>query len=110
MSSTRIARSIGRARIETCSLCLGTNCAPRIARSIGRARIETYGLRGPSWRSIVSPDQLGGRGLKRAELLHEGFGYGVSPDQLVGRGLKRDDGRALVQPIGYRPINWSGAD
>ena len=40
---------------------------PRIARSIGRARIETSHACRTWWSSYVSPDQLVGRGLKRIE-------------------------------------------
>ena len=82
----RIARSIGRARIET--RWLGSRARDRagIARSIGRARIETHERR--RWvRSTV-----------------------VSPDQLVGRGLKPSRYCSCDFVTLYRPINWSGAD
>ena len=105
-----------------------------IARSIGRARIETSRARHATRTPQVSPDQLVGRGLKRMADLTTLQGWLVSPDQLVGRGLKRRGagrmrprcavspdqlvGRGLKQVSGkdsddakeYRPINWSGAD
>ena len=84
-----IARSIGRARIETTPERSKSWCLRCIARSIGRARIETR--RTWTYRTArgVSPDQLVGRGLKLETAARVDGSSNVSPDQIVGRGLKR---------------------
>ena len=105
-----IARSIGRARIETRTWQPGA-CSPcGIARSIGRARIETGVYRGIRPGRDVSPDQLVGRGLKPDGIGEVTRAHIVSPDQLVGRGLKLLRPRHRRPIHRYRPINWSGAD
>ena len=81
-----------------------------IARSIGRARIETSRRRNAGYECAVSPDQLVGRGLKLDQQLVMLCRDVVSPDQLVGRGLKRYVHFACLVTLEYRPINWSGAD
>ncbi len=81
-----------------------------IARSVGRARIETTWAWVRKNAMLVSPAQLGGRGLK----LCSGCGWSeavvVSPAQLGGRGLKRGSFRLLQRISVYRPLSWAGAD
>ena len=81
-----------------------------IARSIGRARIETSRPLRLIQMTSVSPDQLVGRGLKLRDLDDGGLLAQVSPDQLVGRGLKLFLWSGYPDQRKYRPINWSGAD
>jgi len=105
-----------------------------IARSVGRARIETSEDALINTMIAVSPAQLGGRGLKRQldarQLLIDlgiarsvgrarietlslpayGWVCGVSPAQLGGRGLKHRALGSLFRSFKYRPLSWAGAD
>ncbi len=71
-----------------------------IARSIGRARIETRTVVHSQRLDNVSPDQLVGRGLKPRELTIRRDNAPVSPDQLVGRGLKQAAGIRIRRRVG----------
>ena len=81
-----------------------------IARSIGRARIETAYAWGSVGYVVVSPDQLVGRGLK---LIGADPGRDVRGiARSIGRARIETFSPAPDTPRRgwYRPINWSGAD
>ena len=84
--SSRIARRIRRARIETAKPGYLRRKFAGIARRIRRARIET---------------------CREVQLATE---YDVSPDELVGRGLKLAYYDPTKRIARYRPTNSSGAD
>jgi len=85
-TSICIARSVGRARIETWRARAISCRMAGIARSVGRARIETDDSQQIAIDDRVSPAQLGGRGLKHP--------------------VDRDPGERTK----YRPLSWAGAD
>jgi len=107
----------------------------RIARSVGRARIETGSGSVVVVELEVSPAQLGGRGLKPARLearrrVKEGIARSVgrarietlqpNPSQIQTSSIARSVGRARIETVKelgycvsglmYRPLSWAGAD
>src|SRR6266581_2695332 len=82
----------------------------RIARSVGRARIETGSGSVVVVELEVSPAQLGGRGLKPARLeARRRVKEGIA--RSVGRArIETLQSGHWHKGCKYRPLSWAGAD